>query len=60
MKKKVFICLVSVFMVAGFNFVQQAKADKEPVKYCWFNEVIRDCDTGGMWVCYGVTPPNCR
>jgi len=62
MKKKVLISLIFAFMLSGyFLSSRQIMAKDDPIEdYCWFNEAILDCDTGGMWVCYGVHPPDCQ
>ena len=48
-------------LVIAFVFLTKAKADPEPpTKYCWYNPIIEDCDTGGNCVCYDIYPPDCR
>jgi hypothetical protein len=60
MKKKAIVSLLFVLLLTGYFLSRQVRAEKDPTFYCWFNEAIKDCDTGGMWVCYGVYPPDCN
>jgi len=62
MKRRVIIVMALLFISGiAFVFLTKAKADPEPpTKYCWYNPIEEDCDTGGNCVCYDIYPPDCR
>ncbi len=53
------ISLITLFVIGLLVSTNVKEAHANPTKYCYWNPILGDCDTGGQMVCYDIHPPDC-